>query len=109
MRHHSFTDFADDTLQLKCGTAVLSVFAQRIYGALGSDCFSADSVGHTHNGPTLRFGFCVSPKACCEKRENRKVEHFFQKNGKYSYLEKFNLTILTLFATGFKQEAKFES
>ena len=26
MRHHSLTDFADDTLQLKCGTAFLLVF-----------------------------------------------------------------------------------
>ena len=51
----------------------------------GSECFSPDPVGTTNNGPTLRFDFCVSLKACCEKRENRKVEHFLWKNGKYSF------------------------
>ena len=37
MRHHSVTDFADDTLQSKCGAALLLVFAQCIYVTLGSD------------------------------------------------------------------------
>ena len=37
MRHHSVTDFADDTLQLKCGATFLSIFAQCIYVTLGSD------------------------------------------------------------------------
>ena len=37
MRHHSLSDFADDTLQEKCGTAFLLVFGQCIYVTLGSD------------------------------------------------------------------------
>ena len=37
MRHHSLTDFADDTLQSKCGAAFLLVFGQCIYVTLGSD------------------------------------------------------------------------
>ena len=76
MRHHSLSDFADDTLQEKCGTAFLLVFAQRIYVTLGSERFSADSVGTTNNGPTLRFDVRVLLKACCEKRKDRKVGHF---------------------------------
>ena len=37
MRHHRVTDFADDTLQMKCGATFLLIFAQCIYVTLGSD------------------------------------------------------------------------
>ena len=37
MRHHSVTDFADETLKLKCGATFLLIFAQCIYVTLGSD------------------------------------------------------------------------